>query len=441
MRQAFVVVGLGFGDEGKGRVVDALVERHRADLVVRFNGGPQASHTVVRDGRTHRFHQFGAGSLQGCRTHLSRHMMVEPLSLRREAQELGSGALDLLTVDPRAPVLTPYHAAVNRARERRRGAGRHGSCGAGIGELAADLADPTRCPVLRVGDLYRADHALDVLREIWDLKMRDLMVECDVHNLAALDPPAATMDPRELAAEYGSFAVRMTSVKALREDRDVLCRADTVVFEGAQGVLLDEEVGFPPHHTWSCCTSGNAWLLVDEVEDDEHAIDVKTYGVLRTYATRHGAGPFPTEVCGETLWPRDPNNEPNAWQGIFRCGWFDAVLARYAVSQCPVDGLVLTHCDRLLAPRWQMCNAYRWRGDGDSSVRVTVLRRQQTVGQQERLGQMLGAASLEPEYVAARVFHDRPDVDLIQSCVGVPVMATSSAPEGELAWTVDAVRT
>jgi adenylosuccinate synthase len=437
MRQAFVVVGMAFGDEGKGRVVDALVERHRADLVVRFNGGPQASHTVVRDGRTHRFHQFGAGALQGCRTHLSRHMMVEPMSLRREAQELGGGALDRVTIDPRAPVLTPYHAAVNRARERKRGASRHGSCGAGIGELAADMADQTRCPVLRVADLYRADHAADVLCEIWDCKVRELMVECDVHNFAALDPPAATMDPRELAAEYGSFAVRMTNMRAFREDEDVLSRAETVVFEGAQGVLLDEDVGFPPHHTWSCTTSGNAWLLLNEAERVA-TVAVKTYGVLRTYATRHGAGPLPTEWLEVRL--HDDNNPTNEWQGALRCGWFDAVLARYAVAQCPVDGLVLTHVDQRLHG-WQLCDAYRWRVGDAVHGRSRQIKRGRDLQAQARIGASLVLRALEPEYLPARVYRDSPDVDLIQSCVGVPVVATSSAPEGELAWTADAVRT
>lgn len=137
-----LVVDLGFGDAGKGAVVDRLCRAdHTVRAVVRFNGGAQAAHTVVTaDGRQHTFAQFGAGTLRGVPTLLSRFMLVDPLALTAEADHLRSlGVPDpcaLLSVDRRARLTTPYHAAASRLREQARGAARHGSCGMGVGETA-----------------------------------------------------------------------------------------------------------------------------------------------------------------------------------------------------------------------------------------------------------------------------------------------------------------
>jgi len=156
----YVVCGLGFGDEGKGSVIDFLCNPRRPDparTVVRFNGGAQAAHNVLAaDGRHHTFAQFGSGSFTpGVRTHLSRFVLVDPLALAAEAAHLASAgvpdALDRLTVDRDALLVTPYHQAANRAREVARGRGRHGSCGMGIGETARySLAWPGDAP--RVAD-------------------------------------------------------------------------------------------------------------------------------------------------------------------------------------------------------------------------------------------------------------------------------------------------
>jgi adenylosuccinate synthase len=314
-----IVVDLGFGDCGKGTVVDHLCATRDVHTVVRFNGGAQAAHTVVlADGRQHTFAQFGAGTLRpGVRTHLSRFMVVDPLALVTEAEHLGAlGVRDVwqrLTVDCAALISTPYHREANRAKEIARGAGRHGSCGMGVGETTAyALSDVDDAP--RVGDC--AD-PVTLRRKLRRLRTR----------LGVTGPPV------EACVEaYTAFAATVSIVDGMRFD-DGPC-----VFEGAQGVLLDEWHGFHPYTTWSTTTFANAEELLG-------GAPAFRLGVLRTFTTRHGAGPLPTE--DPALGITDPNNPANPWQGAFRIGHFDAAAHRYALDVCGgVDGLALTHLDQ-----------------------------------------------------------------------------------------------
>ena len=141
-KQAILTVDLGFGDAGKGSIIDFLAREHNAHTVVRFNGGAQAGHRVVAKQGEHVFSQFGSGTLAGARTHLSRFMLVEPLAMLAEAEHLMQlGIRDpfgMVTIDEKALITTPFQRAVNRLKELARGNGRHGSCGMGIGETMAD---------------------------------------------------------------------------------------------------------------------------------------------------------------------------------------------------------------------------------------------------------------------------------------------------------------
>jgi adenylosuccinate synthase len=336
-----IVVDLGYGDSGKGGVVAWLcAPRAAADgleparTVIRFNGGAQAAHNVVTtDGRHHTFAQFGSGSFTpGVRTHLSRFMLVDPLALAAEAAHLalvGVGdALDRLTVDRDALLTTPYHRAANRVRELARGQQRHGSCGVGIGETARyALENPADAP--RVADCA-APGAL--ARKL--ARLRDRLAD----ELGLLDGPGVA-DVREA---YRAFADRVRLVDAGYLAR--VLRAGPVVFEGAQGVLLDEWHGFHPYTTWSTTTSANAEELLAEADAAGAALRL---GVVRCYMTRHGPGPFVTE--DPTLELPEPHNQHGTWQGPFRTGHFDGVALRYAIEVTGgVDAVALTHLD--LAP-------------------------------------------------------------------------------------------
>ncbi|WP_245796398.1 adenylosuccinate synthetase [Actinacidiphila alni] len=341
-----IVVDLGFGDAGKGAVVDRLCQDGTVQAVVRFNGGAQAAHNVVTaDGRHHTFAQFGSGTLRAVPTHLSRFMTVDPLALSAEADHLRTVGVPnpyaLLTVDRAAPLATPYHAAANRLREQARGAERHGSCGMGVGEAARyALAHPGDAPT--VGDCLSRTRLLRQLR-----LLRDRLAD----ELGPLPAPPV----EDCADVFAAFAraVTLTDGAALH----ALLRRGRVVFEGAQGVLLDEWHGFHPYTTWSTTTFANAETLLAEAGAPRSALRL---GVVRTYTTRHGPGPLVTEDPELTPLLPEPHNGHGRWQGAFRTGHFDAVAHAYAAEVCGgVDALAVTHLDAPGRARGlRICRAY-----------------------------------------------------------------------------------
>jgi adenylosuccinate synthase len=317
--------------------VDWLCASRPVHAVVRFNGGAQAGHNVVLpDGRAHTFAQFGSGTFRpGVRTHLSRFVVVDPLALAAEADHLAAlgvpDAIDRLTVDGDALLATPYHKAAGRARELAR-ARPHGSCGMGVGEAMRYLID-------HPGDAPRVRDCLDpgtLRRKLTVLRAR-----------LAGPPVEACVDA------FRAFADRVSIVDGGHTGR--LLGAGTVVFEGAQGVLLDEWHGFHPYTTWSTTTFANAEALLAEAG---LAGTATRLGVLRVVTTRHGPGPLVTEDPALPL--RDPRNPTNPWQGPFRFGHFDAVAHRYALEVAGgVHGLALTHLD-VVGPALRMCERYDW---------------------------------------------------------------------------------
>ena len=328
-------------------------------MVVRFNGGAQAGHNVVApDGRHHTFAQIGAASfLPQVRTFLSRHVLVHPTALAVEARVLASkGVADPLgrvRISERARVITPYHQAANRLREMARGGARHGSCGVGVGETVAHaLAHPDEAVV--AGDWREPRRLAGTLARVRERLRAELRFS-----------PGKAAAPREWAvfesAEViDSWVAEVAPLARLVAPDQLLAgwlrETPAVVFEGAQGLLLDEAVGFHPFCTWSDCTARNARELLAEAAPDT---SLAVWGVMRAHAARHGAGPLPSETSA--VRPRSDHNAENPWQGRVRYGWFDAALARYALALAgPLDALVATHVNLLAnRPRWPVVTAYR----------------------------------------------------------------------------------
>lgn len=337
-----IVTGLGFGDEGKGTVVDALCARSNYGYVVRYSGGPQAAHNVVDDlGRHHTFSQFGSGTLSYTPTILSRFMMVNPENLRREAVHLswlmGCDIRDLyanLHISENSLLITPYHIAVNKAVEKARGENAHGSCAQGVGfAMEYSLLKKDRAP--RMGHL----------KEGWkSLAFKMIELQCYVMDTYGIK---LDLDPLKVAYDFcqDMVAGRVVSDFDIRDK----ISSNPCVFEGSQGVLLDQWNGFHPHTTWSTTTDYNAQKLLAEAGVPRSLSEV--VGVIRSYGTRHGAGPFPTELKAgglyDYLMSQEKHNKAEEFQGNWRVGAFDIPMLEYAIScmhRAP-DYLAMTFLD------------------------------------------------------------------------------------------------
>lgn len=334
--KAHMVVGLGFGDEGKGATVDWLCRKYDAQLVVRFNGGAQCGHNVVTaEGKHHCFAQFGSGTLAGAATHLDQHVIFNPISFMKEAEVLDYWLLgnrhpahERVTIDERCLVTNPFQIRANRLREAARGDGRHGSCGMGIGETVADaLSEPEHA--LRAWEL---NDPIEMGRKIYHSFHR---------KLAEFGPAIGDVADVQAVVERLQGIGQQLRVVSPRWAHDMIACQYDVVFEGAQGVLLDEDYGFAPHTTWSKTTLAHAEALTNTMD-----CEVRRIGVLRAFMTRHGAGPFVTEVPGMVGVPNEHNGH-GEFQGDFRVGRLDLAALNYAIDRCPVDELAVTCWDAI----------------------------------------------------------------------------------------------
>ena len=363
----YLIVGLGFGDEGKGTITDYLARCHRTAMIIRYNGGPQAAHNVVTpDGRWHCFSQFGSATLlPEVATYLSRYTFIDPLALVNESQILASKgvehALERLYIDAGCLVVTPYHQLHNRMQEIVRGANRHGSCGLGIGVAMRDSLQP-RLPSIILADFADPKKLYRQLKLLWLIKI-DL-----AQQYLAQDPQNANLHqqyralqsdwpPEILQQYYCDFWDSGIHIVTNPLDLPPLPADSSIIYEGAQGVLLDMDHGFWPHVTPSHTTASNALAIHRQCWPQR---PLKKIGILRAYATRHGVGPLVTEDSSLTGQLRDRHNPCNPWQGPLRSGWFDLLACRYAIAVTGgIDELALTNIDRLAGlTAVKVCHAY-----------------------------------------------------------------------------------
>jgi adenylosuccinate synthase len=367
------VLGLGFGDCGKGLFVDALTGRWRAHTVVRFNGGAQAGHNVVTPAtgnapsRHHTFSQFGSGTFApGVRTLLADPMIVHPTALLVEAEALGKvgvhDALADLMIDGQCRVTTPLHQAAGRLRELLRGAGAHGTCGVGVGETVRHaLQNPEQ--QIRYADLAfgnKPQALLDRLQGVRKTLLGELLPQSSEEMPELFRAEIKALQDETLVERWLGAAralARQCPPASLEAIRAQLTRPGCVLFEGAQGVLLDEWRGFHPHTTWSSINTGAVESVAAHFGIEA---PIEHYGVMRAYLTRHGEGPLPTHDEALDAALPEPHNSGQGWQGAFRRGHPDAVLLRYAIKQVgALSGLFVSHLDvfeRGVELQW--CEAY-----------------------------------------------------------------------------------
>src|SRR5919109_5186948 len=340
---ATVIVGAQWGDEGKGKIVDLLAES--SDVVCRYQGGPNAGHTIVRDGETFKFHHIPSGILYAGKVCVvGAGCVVDPGLLVEEIDELeGRGvSADGLRISGNAHLIMPWHVAIDSASERRLGKLQIGTTRRGIGPAYADKAARLG---IRVQDVLDAK----ILRQKFETAL--------VEKSKVLDEP---LEAGELADRMEECAVRLRPYVAdtsLLVDQ-ALRRGERVLLEGAQGTLLDLD-----HGTYPFVTSSNpiAGAAATGIGIGPTRID-SVIGVAKAYVTRVGEGPFPTEIEGpDQDRVRDLGEEYGTTTGRERrCGWLDLVALRFAVRVNGMTGLALTKLDVLSAfAEIPVCTHYR----------------------------------------------------------------------------------
>lgn len=346
-----VVIGAQWGDEGKGKTIDILAGK--SDVVVRTSGGNNAGHTIEADGITYKLHVMPSGILNpGTLNIIGMGVVIDPKVLLEEIDGMESQGISTknLKIDSRAHIIMPYHIELDGLSEKARGAGDIGTTKKGIGPC---YMDKTERSGIRICDMINPEKFRSMVYE--NLKIKNKIIE--------LVYGGTPFDAEEVISEYSAYAKRLApyvtdttpllynSIKAGKE----------VLFEGAQGILLDIDIGTYPYVTSSHPISGGVCVGSGIGPKD---ID-ECIGILKGYTTRVGNGPFPTELndeLGEKI--RQNGNEFGTTTGRpRRTGWFDAVIARYAVRTNSLTSIVLNKIDPLgNIGKIKICTAYEKNG-------------------------------------------------------------------------------
>ncbi len=418
MGKNIVVLGTQWGDEGKGKIVDLLTDQ--VSLVVRFQGGHNAGHTLVIDGKKTVLHLIPSGVLRDNVTCLiGNGVVLAPDALLEEITELeqqGVPVRERLRLSPACPLILPYHVALDRAREVALGDEKIGTTGRGIGPAYEDKVARRG---LRLGDLFNQHHFCELLKDV--VEYHNFMLT-EYYKTEAVDCDKVIAEAMRWAEQLLPMVADVTEV--LHQAREA---GASILFEGAQGALLDIDHGTYPFVTSSNTTAGGTAtgsgfgpLYLDYV-----------LGITKAYTTRVGSGPFPTELCcdiGRHLGEK--GCEFGATTGRQRrTGWFDAVAVRHAIQINSISGLCLTKLDVL---------------DGLETVRVCVDYRD---SKGDKLGipfDTKGWENVQPVYedlpgwkestVGAKTLEELPQnachyIKRLEELVGAPVDIISTGPD------------
>lgn len=417
---SLVVVGAQWGDEGKGKLVDYLTSR--ADLVTRFQGGNNAGHTLIVDGVETKLHLVPSGILrEHTRCCIGAGCVIDPEVFQGEVQRLKDAGVDVtparLSVDRDAHLILPYHCTLDQAREVARGKDKIGTTGRGIGPAYEDRA---RRSGVRVAELLEIDNLLE--------RLEPVVAHCNIYLKEVLgsDQQVSMGEVEKVVRLADSVITPFIDNVSLRVHR-ALKAEQKVVFEGAQGTLLDQVHGTVPFVTSANTIAGAA---TTGCGIGPKAIDY-VLGVSKAYCTRVGAGPFPTELegaLGDDL--REKGSEFGTTTGRpRRCGWFDAVAMRRAVRLNGIDSIALTKLDVLSGfEKIKVCINYLL--DGVEVEDVPSL-----ASQLERVEpQYIELDGWEEDLGAAQRWHHLPPaarlyLSTISEIIACPVSIVSVGPE------------
>ena len=418
MGKSVVILGSQWGDEGKGKIVDLLTDR--ASVVVRFQGGHNAGHTLVIDGEKTALHLIPSGILRpNVSCVIGNGVVLSSDALSREIAMLegrGVEVRDRLHISANCPLILDYHIALDVARESARGNSKIGTTGRGIGPAYEDKIARRG---LRTGDLQNMPRFADKLREI-----------VDYHNFALCNYyQASGVDYAEIIDAAAGWAEQllpmMCDVTGLLHDRREA--GENILFEGAQGSLLDIDHGTYPFVTSSNTTAGAAAsgtgfgpLYLDYV-----------LGITKAYTTRVGSGPFPTELtCEVGKYLGDKGHEFGTTTGRERrCGWFDAVALRQAVRINSMSGICLTKLDVLDGlDSVNICTGYRYADGRPAGIPQHADDYEHIVPEYQTLPGWsevtVGAQRLDDLPANARAYIDR-----IETLIGAPIDIVSTGPD------------
>lgn len=419
MRMNSCIVGLQWGDEGKGKVIDILAEQ--SDIVVRYNGGANAGHTVVIDGNKFALHLLPSGSIRpNIVCVITNAVVVDPETLLQEIETLAQKGITLknrLLISENAHVVLDYHKKEDQLREESLGKNKIGTTIRGIGPCYADKVG--RSYAVRMGDL----------RDLKKLKAKlQIIIEYKNKIFAALYN-AKPINIDEIFEKCKAPAEKLTPF--ITDTTEFLHKSiaagKSILFEGAQGSMLDLD-----HGTFPYVTSSNSTALGMSVGSGVPAKMVdKFVGVVKAYTTRVGAGPFPTELDNEIgQYIRDKGHEYGTTTGRpRRCGWFDAVVVSYAATISGIDSIALMHLDTLTGVKEiNICRAYKINGKETTFFPANIDRLSQATpiyetvpGWDVPLGEVTDFDNLPAN---AKIF-----IRLIEKTVKVPIKMIGIGPE------------
>jgi adenylosuccinate synthase len=416
-----VVVGTQWGDEGKGKVVDLMTAK--ADMVVRFQGGNNAGHTLVVEGRKFVFHLIPSGILyEGKKCLIGNGVVVDPQVLLMEIENLGKAGIAVdpkrLSLSDRAHIIMPYHRAIDLAREAAKGSDKIGTTGRGIGPCYEDK-------VARIG--VRAIDLIDP--EVLEEKVRANLNEKNFYLTKFLNA-----EPLELAPIMEQYLDMAKTLRPFIKDvslelEGVLKTGGKILFEGAQGTHLDIDHGTYPFVTSSNPVAANASIGTGIGPNQLHHI----LGIVKAYTTRVGAGPFLTELEDETgNYIQEKGGEFGATTGRRRrCGWLDLVVVRDSARLNGLDSLAITKLDVLTGlERLKVCVGYTIDGEAVSTRPASMKRLgsckpvyQEIPGWQEEISKVRSVEQLPK--------NARDYIRIIEEKTGIPVSIISVGPGRE----------